>query len=187
MISEKQIRAAVKLLGGRGREDVVRAIGLIDYQNTNHEQLKTTKQYKIALEALRRALRRARVAHDKVSWRVRSNFSDRQTHEKVHSPDLVEKYVVVRELGSELERYEKLCEQLILDAPTTKPKRDGFRKRLAVDRAYYLLCGYGYEPITTRTGQWCRLAAILCGDPDANLYRYCCEHLKERQQRQAQN
>jgi hypothetical protein len=156
MNRERQIRAAVKLLG-RGLEEIELALVAIEYENNQRALGKEqqAKKFKRALRTMLSALRRARTARDRLPW-------DIQTFEFV-----------------ELENYEERCEQLLAAAPTAKPKRDEFKKRLAVREAQELLRVHGYKPVTTRKGKWCRLAAILYGNLSANLYPYCCELKKK--------
>jgi hypothetical protein len=58
-----------------------------------------------------------------------------------------------------------------------KPKRTANKQHLAAFEARELLQRYGHPITTTKTGQWCKLSAILFGDPSANLFHSCC-HVK---------
>jgi hypothetical protein len=54
--------------------------------------------------------------------------------------------------------------------PPGVPKRaDAFKKRLALWQAFALLDERGRSCVASRGGDWCRLGAILYGDPTADL------------------
>jgi hypothetical protein len=50
--------------------------------------------------------------------------------------------------------------------PTRKPKRaEGFKQRLALQQAYWLLSDRGLPCEASQNGDWCKFAAILLGYP----------------------
>jgi hypothetical protein len=56
-----------------------------------------------------------------------------------------------------------------------EPKRhDGDAKHIAALEAALLFERYGIPLTTTRGGKFCRLAAALYGDEDADLFHHCC-------------
>ena len=162
MKREQQIRAAVRLLGGRAsEEEVVRAIEKIEYSNRRHEAFKKTKQYKPALELLRRTLHRACAAS--ISYRTDVRyfmFSERRRLKKGSQALSSRELRNYSQSGRRTCRYQKVAKQLLADELTKKPKRHGFKQRLAVRRAYHLLSRHGYKRATTRESRWYKLAAI---------------------------
>ncbi len=61
-----------------------------------------------------------------------------------------------------------------------KPKPNADEKRLAVRAGLYLIEKHGIKPTTTKTGKLCKLAAVLYGDPRADLQHQCRELLNQR-------
>jgi hypothetical protein len=67
--------------------------------------------------------------------------------------------------------------ELIAKTPSGKLTRESAeRKRLAVAEAHRLLEKYGAAITPTRGSNFCRLAALLYGDPRANLRNQCRAH-----------
>jgi hypothetical protein len=66
---------------------------------------------------------------------------------------------------------------LYQDIGTTRsgaPKRaDGFKKRLALQQAFWLLNDRSRPCVANRNGDWCKLAAILYGNPKADMLSQC--------------
>src|SRR4029078_9162098 len=62
------------------------------------------------------------------------------------------------------EAYEKM---------SLNPKPDAFEKRLAAEAALRLCNKFGVAVNTTKEGAFCKLAAILNGDEDADLQHHC--------------
>ena len=62
-----------------------------------------------------------------------------------------------------------------------KPKPDACEKRLAADAALHLLKTHDIDPTTTKTGAFCKLAAMLYGDQSANLQYHCRTALGQAQ------
>ena len=54
-----------------------------------------------------------------------------------------------------------------------KPKPDAYEKRLAAEAALHLLKLHKTEPSTTKTGAFCKLAAVLYGDQSDDLQYHC--------------
>jgi hypothetical protein len=59
-----------------------------------------------------------------------------------------------------------------------KPKPDAFEKRLAAGAAFHLIKMHDIGPTTTKTGAFCKLAAVLYGDKTADLQHHCREALR---------
>ena len=54
-----------------------------------------------------------------------------------------------------------------------KPKPDAYEKRLAAEAALHLLKLHKIDPTTTKTGVFCKLAAVLYGDKSEDLQYHC--------------
>ena len=54
-----------------------------------------------------------------------------------------------------------------------RPKPDAYEKRLAAEAALHLLKTHDIDPTTTKTGAFCKLAAMLYGDKSADLQHHC--------------
>jgi hypothetical protein len=67
-----------------------------------------------------------------------------------------------------------------------KPKPDAYEKRLAAEAALHLLKLHKIGPTTTKTGAFCKLAAVLYGDQGDDLQHHCRAALS-RAQIQAKN
>jgi hypothetical protein len=66
------------------------------------------------------------------------------------------------------------------ETPSGKNTRmKSLNKRLAVAEAYHLLQKYGSKRVTaTKGGKFCRLAALLHGDPQADLINQCKAYIR---------
>jgi hypothetical protein len=62
-----------------------------------------------------------------------------------------------------------------------KPKPDAYEKRLAAEAALHLIKMHDIDPTTTKTGEFCKLAAVLYGDKTADLQHHCREALSQAQ------
>ena len=62
-----------------------------------------------------------------------------------------------------------------------KPKPDAYEKRLAAEAALHLLKLHEIDPTTTKTGAFCKLAAVLYGDQSADLQYHCRTALGQAQ------
>lgn len=62
-----------------------------------------------------------------------------------------------------------------------KPKPNAYEKRLAADAALHLLKTHDIDPTTTKTGAFCKLAAVLYGDPSDHLQYHCRAALRQAQ------
>jgi hypothetical protein len=71
------------------------------------------------------------------------------------------------------------CEQISL-----KPMPDAYEKELAAIAALHLCKQFGITPTGYRYGPFCRLAAVLHGDEDANLQHHCLAELKSKRKSQ---
>ncbi len=54
-----------------------------------------------------------------------------------------------------------------------KPRRNSAGKKFAAAQALHLLSKHRLGADTNRRGSWCKLAAVLYGEKDADLSRYC--------------
>jgi hypothetical protein len=54
-----------------------------------------------------------------------------------------------------------------------KPKPNAYEKRLAAEAALHLLKMHDIDPTTTKTGAFCKLAAVLYGDKSVHLQHHC--------------
>jgi hypothetical protein len=54
-----------------------------------------------------------------------------------------------------------------------KPKPDSYEKRLAAEAALHLLKLHHMDPTATKTGAFCKLAAVLYGDKTVDLQHHC--------------
>jgi hypothetical protein len=62
-----------------------------------------------------------------------------------------------------------------------KPKPDAYEKRLAAEAALHLLKLHHMDPTATKTGAFCKLAAVLYGDKTADLQHHCRAALRPAQ------
>ena len=62
-----------------------------------------------------------------------------------------------------------------------KPKPDAEEKRLAAEAALHLLKTHDIDPTTTKTGAFCKLAAVLYGDKSVDLQHHCRAELRRAQ------
>jgi hypothetical protein len=62
-----------------------------------------------------------------------------------------------------------------------KPKPDAYEKRLAAEAALHLLELHKIDPTTTKTGAFCKLAAVLYGDRSDDLQYHCRTALGQAQ------
>lgn len=161
MTEDKQIKEACKILGGLQAEEQVKfALAAINVESaatewTDVEEAKSTKG---TLKSLRAAIKRA--------IDLRKALPD--TFREIHFRDL------------DLERHVETCDRLIgarrPQGAANDFQRGTKRKRLAAREARALLRKFARpeSESTTRGGSWCRLAAILYGDKDADLYHQVC-------------
>jgi hypothetical protein len=54
-----------------------------------------------------------------------------------------------------------------------KPKPNAYEKRQAAEAALHLLKMHDIDPTTTKTGAFCKLAAVLYGDKSSDLQYHC--------------
>jgi hypothetical protein len=62
-----------------------------------------------------------------------------------------------------------------------KPKPDAYEKRLAAEAALHLLKSHKIDPATTKTGAFCKLAAVLYGNQSDDLQHHCRTALGQAQ------
>ncbi len=62
-----------------------------------------------------------------------------------------------------------------------KPKPSAYEKRLAAEAALHLLKMHDIDPTTTKTGAFCKLAAVLYGDKGDDLQHHCRAALSQAQ------
>jgi hypothetical protein len=74
----------------------------------------------------------------------------------------------------ELTKWKKVFTKMAGTPSRKTTRQNALKKRLAVAEAYQLLKKYGSERVTaTKSGKFCRLAALLYGDPKADLINQC--------------
>jgi hypothetical protein len=57
--------------------------------------------------------------------------------------------------------------------PVGKPKPSAYPKQFAAEAALHLCDEFGVKLTKTKRGVFCRLAAVLHGDKDADLQKHC--------------
>ena len=62
-----------------------------------------------------------------------------------------------------------------------KPKPDAYEKRLAAEAALHLIKMRDIEPTATKTGTFCKLAAVLYGNKTSDLQHHCRKALRQAQ------
>ncbi|MBR1170705.1 hypothetical protein [Bradyrhizobium liaoningense] len=141
MTREKQIRAAMKELGGRGRDEVVQALDNIAEKRALRERrlLRTTMETRKALSKIASAMHRAKQGLNKLPPEIRD------------------------ELGlPDVDQYKTASIKILRE----KRGRSGDElKMIAAREAQRLLTHFELPISTYRLGPWDRLSAILYGDP----------------------
>jgi hypothetical protein len=156
-----QIQSALELLEPQPdrrdecERDVKRALDIIKLETT--AGVVGSKKYKIALRSFQKVLRRAEAA--------RRNLIglERMWTEEGDGDDLLP-------LG--FNQWIVYCERQLGPQPRRRlhDRRAGNPKYLAAYWAKDLLLHWGHEASIRRGGRWARLAAVLHGDPEADLY-----------------
>jgi hypothetical protein len=160
MTRDQQLHAAAELLGHPDdMSDVHSAIIIVNVaKSTKHLYSKNAKRKLIAYIAALRRLAAADTSLRSIPY------------QQLWVPFIPAKIVN--------EHLAKCQQQLAAWPKKSGTKGDIERRRLAALMARHLLGG---RATTTRRGKWCRLAAILFGDPNVDLFRQCCEIAKENQ------
>jgi hypothetical protein len=78
----------------------------------------------------------------------------------------------LEKLRADVEHCVPVCEA-VLKRPARKPKPSAIDKQLAAEAAVHLCDEFGIVPSTTKTGPYCRLAAVLYGDERTDLQKQC--------------
>ena len=118
-----------------------------------------TKRQKIAVDRLARSLRRLEVA-----------LMD------PHLEPFAQNYFSILEI----QQLRMHCEALAKKRLNPPKRRDGELKRRSAAEAALLLERHGLPLNLTRRGKFCRLAGILYGDPQADLFHHCVAVMKDR-------
>ncbi len=175
------VDAAVKIIGeGRARRADVEAI--VDHMSKLCERSKRTrsresknqkqfaKQYSAALRKLINMTRKA-----PIDFRALPLL-------QISVPQLgIDKEVFDHEhLLRHLELLNWICE-VWEKSKLGKPKPNAEEKRLAAEAALGLLKMHDIDPTTTKTGVFCKLAAVLYGDKSADLQHHCRAALSRAQ------
>jgi hypothetical protein len=156
-----QIQSALELLEPQPdrrdecERDVKRALRIIKLETT--AGVVGSKKYKIALRSFQKVLERAEAARKKLIG------LERMWTEEGDDEDLLP-------LG--FNQWIAYCERQLGPQPRRRvhDRRAGNPKYLAADWAKDLLVHWGHEASIRRGGRWARLAAVLYGDPEADLY-----------------
>ncbi len=164
---DQQIKLALKLLAPAKDalaycvEEIKFAIDTVEVMTTTAEASKAmvSKDTKNKLRAHRDALRKLQTTQQALTDEFGYPFFD--IGSKEHIKIDLEKYI------DGVERWRA--------KPAGPPKRAEHKKRLAAEHARWLLWHFGHRVSATRGGPWCKLAAILYGDPSENLYHHCAE------------
>jgi hypothetical protein len=137
------------------------ALDQIDSAEGEHQRAIVTKNKK-TLEPFEAALRRLRAEFKKL-------------------PDALRYPLLSTQFDEHCRVWLDVCKKLREGRRPNKPKRDdGFRQRVAAEHALILLRKFksDVEIRTVSDGHYCDLAAVLYGDPKADLRRYCREQLQ---------
>jgi hypothetical protein len=80
---------------------------------------------------------------------------------------------------AELLKWRPILEEIGDSRPRKRPQMNALKKRLAVAEAHQLLRKYSSTRVTaTKGGKFCRLAALLYGDPKADLINQCKAYIR---------
>jgi hypothetical protein len=80
---------------------------------------------------------------------------------------------------AELLKWRPILEEIGDSRSRKRPQMNALKKRLAVAEAHQLLQKYGSRRVTaTKNGEFCRLAALLYGDPKADLINQCKAYIR---------
>jgi hypothetical protein len=147
------VREAMRPIGTRKcREDVESVFKYLEFRSVRDSRPRATKLGKLAAKSLRRALRRAEVAakNEYLDWDARRWFP-----------------------REEIKKLIGICDELE-KTPSSRPAPNARAKKLAAIGAHCLLRKFDEHSITTtKGGAFCRLAAVLYGNPDADLQHHC--------------
>ena len=176
------VDAAVKIIGeGRARRADVEAIvekmsKLCElWKRTRSSESKNQKQFaKQYSAALRKVIAMTRNAP--------TDFRPPLPLLQISVPQLgIDKEVFDHEhLLRHLELLNWICE-IWEKSKLGKPKPNAHEKRLAAEAALHLLKMHDIDPTTTKTGVFCKLAAVLYGDKSAHLQHHCRAALSRAQ------
>lgn len=159
----KEIRAALKLIKPKAssRDDCIAEIAYsldlisVELANLSATIINTTKKGKSATSKVAAALRRLQTA--------------------LNNPDLDLRFELFFP-HSEIDKWLAVCDE-IKTTPTREARSTDPKHLLAAREALSLLSGYAPDRdkaiATTRGGRFCKLAAVLAGDPDADLHHVC--------------
>lgn len=81
---------------------------------------------------------------------------------------------------AELLKWKLKCQELAKTTSGKLVRTNAYKKRLAVGDAYRLMTSYGGRAVATKDSNFCRLAALLYGDPKADLHNQCRSFLREK-------
>lgn len=154
------VQQAVKLIGPSAcQEDVEYDMDAVAVMNTTalSNRKAATKRAKRAAGRLAAALRRVEDAAKSQDLDTSISLFPRET----------------------ISKWKRHCEKLAKTLPR-KPAPNADAKRLAAAYALNLLRKYDKHVATTKGSNFCRLAALLYGDPKADLQHQCRAVLPER-------
>jgi hypothetical protein len=171
------VRRAAQLIGTpecKGDvEGALNDMAVLEAQH-NHSRLFGSKSSKKAAEQFSAALRKVRDLTknlpEHLHFALFGDWVDR--HAEVYNGHLKFAHAVAR-----LMEASDQCARM----PSGKPARSAYKKRLAAEEALRLLREYGARRVTvTKRSDFCRLAALLCGEPQADLQQQCRAELGKR-------
>ena len=166
-----QLRDARRLLGSPQAptdvDDVYEALALIDLDERHWAagRVEYRKSTKVALRKALAALRRLKEAY----------------------AQLPDEYVRTRALDvyaidwDQLRKHATAFEQDLNTKPKDPFKYVVHRKWFVARVTYQLMIDHGLPTGAEREGKFCKLAAILYGDPKADLYNQCCTVLSKKE------
>jgi hypothetical protein len=179
---DQTINAAVKIIGfSRAQRDGVEKI--VDYMNVLSERAKRTrsresKTQKQFAKQYGAALRKVITMTGNASADFRPLPRMRYTAKKIGiNNEVFDHDHFLRHLGL----LARICEDWE-KSKLSKPKPSADEKQLAAKTALHLLKMHDTEPTTTKTGIFCRLAAVLYGDNSADLQHHCRVALRQKRE-----
>jgi hypothetical protein len=162
MSREKQIEQAVRILGGRSREDVIDALNELGLSEGHRywSRRRASREGQAALRRVADAIHRAENA--------------------LRDPRMPHPAGFLKQTIDDLAATRAFFEASANDR--RKLTRSAADRQMAVAYSYSLLRKHlpKSKPSTTKSGAWARLAAILHGESKADVQRWLRAHAKRR-------
>ena len=166
---ERQIQLALAILKptdrDKGRADIVATLDIVDSLTavSQNDAFLSSRSGRLKVQALQRALKQVRIAYEALPDTGRANS------------------VRARVGDIDLQKHLDACDAILKSPPSRRTSYGGKlspanRHRLAAGCSHYLLLQYNIpQTVTRKKGAWYRLAAIVYGDPEADLFTYLRE------------